>query len=202
MSYYKFQPYLCFNARCWWHPAQVGEAAQVDPDTSKAFIPVWSTVDSGDRDDGWVRCGRLPAYPEGDGVLCERFWFGVYRIGEQYVYGIRPAYSGRTLDLWPRLDRVLDSNVDGYLGLYAVPQDPYRWEQPTAPLWQLDGLDPERLTPGVRRFNLTLCNPSGKSVRRTEDFTRAYLNDWKGVRGLVTLEITEVPVPPHPRPQG
>ncbi|MBK5006269.1 hypothetical protein IAE33_003272 [Pseudomonas sp. S60] len=202
MSYYQFQPYLCFNARCWWHPAHVAAAAQVDPDTSKTFVPVWATVNSGDRDDGWVRCGRLPAYPEADGVLCERFWFGVYRIGEQYVYDIRPAYSGRTLGLWPQLERVLDSNIDGYLGLYGVPADPYPWDQPTAPLWQLDGLDPERLAPGLRRFNLTLCNPSGKTVRRIEDFTRAYLNDWKGVRGLVTLEITEVPVPPHPRPQG
>jgi len=200
LSYYQFQPMLCFNARCWWQHKDKRLDCRHWPPAASEAMPVWVTFDSGDRDDGWVRCEPEPPR-QSDKILCNTFWFGVYALGEQYAYDIRPAYSGATLELWPRLERVLDTNIDGYLGMYDVPTEPYRWYEPTAPLWQLEGLDPASLAPGARRCNLQWYSPKGKAVRRISDLTRSYLDDWKGVRGMVSLEVHEVPVPPHPRPK-
>ncbi|MHC6224989.1 hypothetical protein ACYU03_09520 [Pseudomonas sp. X10] len=65
-------------------------------------------------------------------------------------------------------------------------------------LWGIEGLEPEGLSEGDLHTDLVLVSPSGRTVRRQLEKGRAYLNDQKGKRGKLTLQIVNAVVPPHP----
>ncbi|MBF8743586.1 hypothetical protein [Pseudomonas guariconensis] len=205
MSGYVFEPDLCFNARCWWQLLGV----RVDPcawDRAVGHLaPLWVRFESGDGEDGWMRVepegALLPSSSlrtSSAGILCDVLWFGVYRIHEQFAYEIRPAYVGQAADLWPKLDYVMSKDF-GYVGMSGSRHPAGSGH---APLWIIDSLDPRRVELGQRPCNLELIDPSGASVRRYRQFGRPYLATHQGVRGLLSLEIVNMPVPVHPRPLG
>lgn len=135
MSEYVFQPLLSFNARCYWQldeqPVSPRRLLELRGDR---VMPIWVEFNDWNGDDGWLMSGRdyqpeeiqsflrdhLPFAGPRQRIYCEYFWFGVYRIGELYVYEIRPAYAGINVQRWPELEYVLDVSRGGYLGMYPT----------------------------------------------------------------------------------
>ena len=70
------------------------------------------------------------------------------------------------------------------------------------PLWSLEGLDPSTLQAGEVRTGLELYGPKGGAVRRLIEQGRAYLNDRRGHRGRLAIEVVNTTVPPHPMPNA
>ncbi|MBA1187623.1 hypothetical protein G7Z99_00995 [Pseudomonas entomophila] len=77
----------------------------------------------------------------------------------------------------------------------------FRYRQgKVAPLWTIEGLEPGALEAGDIRTGLELYGPTGRKVRRLLEQGRAYLNDKRGHRGRLAIEVVHFPVPPHPKP--
>ncbi|WP_434771183.1 hypothetical protein [Pseudomonas entomophila] len=77
----------------------------------------------------------------------------------------------------------------------------FRYRQgKVAPLWTLEGLEPSDLQAGDIRTGIELYGPAGRKVRRLLEQGRAYLNDKRGSRGRLAIQVIHVPVPPHPKP--
>lgn len=70
------------------------------------------------------------------------------------------------------------------------------------PLWTLEGLDPSDLQDGDIRTGLELFAPTGRATRRLVEKGRAYLNDDRGQRGHLAIQVINATVPPHPAPSA
>lgn len=197
MSTFKFHPHLSFNARvCWQDGHQHLDAAGV---IEGALKQLWAEVNASTKSRAWVHAEPMPKYPEDDlGVLCGVFWFGAYKIGQQFAYEVRLAYSGANSDAWPHLEFVLETNWDRWMVM--TPTDLPAGVRASS-LWAIEGFSPENIAEGVWYPNLTFLSPAGRKLKRFKQFGRHYLGDWHGYGGKISLEIIDFPVPPHPSPQ-
>ncbi|HKS15640.1 MAG TPA: hypothetical protein VJS90_21655 [Pseudomonas sp.] len=213
MSYYEFQPDLCFVARCYWQSgSHQFQPQDLDKDTDW-LKPLWTKFNdttTWDVNDGWLFAGRhrLRSVAErvvGDKLEVDHFWFGVYRTGNAYDYEIHTAYVGENEDKWPHLERRLDVSRNGYLGFYhtGVPagEDPLVNQ---TMIWRLEGFDPAIVAVGDLISNVGLVSLHGKRVSRLFEDNRSYLSTDGGEaaeEGRIILQITHLPAPPHPRPR-
>lgn len=214
MDHYVFQPELCFIARCYWQSDDHRLQAQdLDKDTDW-LKPLWvkfNDTTTWDTRDGWLFAGRhrLRSIAErvvGDKLEVDHFWFGVYRTGADYDYEIRTAYAGGNVDRWPSLERRLDVSRNGYLGFYhtGVPagDDPLANNTQT---WRLERFDPAAVAPGSLVSDVELVSLHGRRVRRIFEDNRYYLGTHdsdEAEEGRIILQITDLPVPPHPNPRA
>ncbi|CAG8868789.1 hypothetical protein PS627_03172 [Pseudomonas fluorescens] len=210
MSYYEFQSDLCFVARCYWQSSDHHlQPKDLDKDTDW-LKPLWTKLNdttTWDTKDGWLFAGRhrLRSLAErlvGEKLEINHFWFGVYQTGDAYDYEIRTAYIGDNANAWPNLERRLDVSRNGYLGFYhtGVPSGEDPLEDPTM-IWRLEGFDPSAAAVGDLISNIELISLHGGHVRRLFEDNRYYLNTQDGEEGRIILQITHLPVPPHPSPR-
>lgn len=134
MSGLRFVPELCFTARCRWQLADYVSVPAVWDEVDELSRPLWTEFDDWNGDDGWL----LASCDYGEKLIqstlldewlgddfrqslgVDTFWFGTYRHALGYVYEIRPAYTGRNSDKFPKLNYWLDVSRNGYLGFYQT----------------------------------------------------------------------------------
>ncbi|MDD1961671.1 MAG: hypothetical protein WCC62_24250 [Pseudomonas capeferrum] len=161
--------------------------------------PLWAELNAASKGKEWVYAEHKPMYPEGDyGVLSDVFWFGVYKVGNQFAYEIRPAYEGGNTDAWPNLEYIMQTNWDRWMVLAPTS---IAAGTPSSDLWVIEGFTPANLARGVWYPNLALLSPAGRRLKRFKQFGRQYLGDWHGYGGKIALLITRFPVPPHRSPK-
>lgn len=190
------RPDLSFTATLYW---------QEPPDTvHRISVGVDGTTILG-HNDGWLFAGKdnytatnnrgaVSAF-----LIKTDYWFGCHQREDNYHYEVR-CLSFDSLGRFHK--RRLDLSRNRYLGLYPIPVDVGLGHTDIGaihgndgPLWQLQGIDPTRLTPGMHLKDIALISPSGQGVRRLYEDDYPYLNDSKGERGLFTVEIVALNVP-------
>ena len=134
MSSLVFMPELSFTARCRWQLADYVSTPAVWEDGDDLSRPLWTEFDGWNSDSGWLIASRNydgtrpDSFPSDEwqgedlrqSLGVDTFWFGTYRHALGYVYEIRPAYTGRNSDQYPRLNYWLDVSRSGYLGFYPT----------------------------------------------------------------------------------
>ncbi|MBK4996876.1 hypothetical protein IAE39_005050 [Pseudomonas sp. S37] len=195
--YYRFVPKASFIAKVWW---QMNDT-YVEPgnwdQNAPGIVPVWMDFDGKEGMEAYMRSEPLDRSQNGEGVVADCFWFGVYEgrlLGSGYYYQVRPA-------LW-RLNRppkimkyVMEADLAGYMAMYiSLFDSPESTIIAANDLWRLEGLVPTRLTAGSLHHNLTLATFDDFAVKRYMQFGQPYLNSKaSGQHGRVTLEIIEYP---------
>lgn len=166
---------------------------------------------------GTYRIGEFYAYeirPAYAGVNVNRwpdlnYVLDVSRNGYLGMYPTDTPAGRSPLSLPPQVEVVMPDPVP-HVGI-ELPADPpvesrgmlflYRKGKVT-PLWTLEGLDPKTLQVGEVRTGLELYGPTGRIVRRLIEQGRAYLNDRRGHRGRLAIQMVNMTVPPHPKPDA
>lgn len=190
------RPDLNFTAALYW---------QEPPGTAHRIgVGVDGTTILG-HNDGWLFAGKDDYTAHNSRGAIEAlliktdYWFRCFKRGDNYEYEVRCL----SFDDKGRFHkRRLDLSRNRYLGLYPIPVDVGLGSSDVGaihgndgPLWQLQGIDPIKLTPGTRLKDIALISPTGQSVRRLYEDGYPYLNDSKGERGLLTVEIIALNVP-------
>ncbi|RCL24747.1 hypothetical protein C6A77_15855 [Pseudomonas sp. AFG_SD02_1510_Pfu_092] len=164
--------------------------------------PIWVGFERGDGEDGYLRIesreGSLVPWSalesHGGGTLHEVFWFGVYEKNGRYYYQIRPV-SGFVEGKPTIINCYLDTDKVGYMGMYAGVFEVPEWVIYIGEdMWQLNGLDPTKLTEGERYLNLEMKDVDDNPVTLRKQDKQPYLyTGSKAYQGRVSLEVLKRP---------
>ncbi|MGJ7548297.1 hypothetical protein [Pseudomonas alloputida] len=195
---FNFQPDLSFNARVHWQSGKADVDAAFSLEGS--FDPLWAELSAASQKREWVQAEPRPRYSKDDlNVICDVFWFGVYKLADHYAYEVRAAYADENSDAWPHLEYVLQTNWDRWMIFEPISTPAGRASRS---LWGIEGLSPASLAKGVWYPNLMLLSPAGRKIKRFKQYGHHYLGDWHGYGGKIALEVIDFPVPPHRSPRS